>query len=199
MDRGNVERNPGKIWAAGKKWIKHQWLSGPKTQSNPLSLAVQIVSCPNPLPTAHSRVKASTRWCWAHNHEEKTSAKQRWGRGGPPQFASKNSPTVRDARYQTALEKRINEKEVHTCKIKMDYRYRYRYRWASLVGQLVRNPPAMQAQVRSLGWENPLEEGMTVHSSVLAWRIPWTEESGRLQSRGSQRLGHNRVTKHSTA
>ena len=81
----------------------------------------------------------------------------------------------------------------------MDYRYRYRYRWASLVGQLVRNPPAMQAQVRSLGWENPLEEGMTVHSSVLAWRIPWTEESGRLQSRGSQRLGHNRVTKHSTA
>ena len=71
MDRENVRRNPGKIWATGKKWIKHQWLSGPKNQSNPLSLAVRIVSCPNPLPTAHydCRVKASTRWCWAHNHD----------------------------------------------------------------------------------------------------------------------------------
>ena len=44
MDRENVRRNPGKIWATGKKWIKHQWLSGPKSQSNPLSLAVQIAS-----------------------------------------------------------------------------------------------------------------------------------------------------------
>ena len=46
-------------------------------------------------------------------------------------------------------------------------------------------------QVRSLGRENPLEEGMPVHSSILAWRIPWTEEPGGLQSTGSQRVGHN--------
>ena len=52
---------------------------------------------------------------------------------------------------------------------------------------LVRNLPAMQeAGVRSLGWEDPLEKGMTTHSSILAWRIPWTVEPGGLQSMGSQ-------------
>ena len=53
-----------------------------------------------------------------------------------------------------------------------------------------------KTQVRSLGWEDPLEKGMTMttHSSILAWRIPWTEELGKLQSMRSQRGGHNRVT-----
>ena len=47
--------------------------------------------------------------------------------------------------------------------------------WASLVAQLVKNPPAMQETlVRSLGWEDPLEKGKATHSSILAWRIPWT-------------------------
>ena len=46
-------------------------------------------------------------------------------------------------------------------------------------------------QVRSLGWEDPLEKEMAPHSSILAWRIPWTEESGRLQSMGSQTVGHD--------
>ena len=50
--------------------------------------------------------------------------------------------------------------------------------------------------VRSLGWEDPLEEGIATHSSILAWRISWTEEPGRLQSMGSQRVGHNWATKH---
>ena len=54
---------------------------------------------------------------------------------------------------------------------------------ASLVAQMVKNPPAMQeTRVRSLDWEYPLEKGMATHSSILAWRIPWTEEPGRLQS-----------------
>ena len=58
--------------------------------------------------------------------------------------------------------------------------------------QKVKNVPAMQeTQVRSLGGEDPLEEGMATHSGILAWRIPWTEESGRLQSIGSYRVGHN--------
>ena len=58
-------------------------------------------------------------------------------------------------------------------------------RRASLVTQVVKNPPAMQeASVQSLGWEDPLEEGMATHSSLLAWRIPWTEEPGGLQSMG---------------
>ena len=47
---------------------------------------------------------------------------------------------------------------------------------------MVKNVPAMwETQVQSLGWEDPLEEGMATHSSILAWRIPWTEEPGRLQ------------------
>ena len=57
----------------------------------------------------------------------------------------------------------------------------------SLVAQMVKNLPAIQqTQVPSLGQEDPLEKGMTSHSSILAWRIPWTEESGGLQSKGSQ-------------
>ena len=55
--------------------------------------------------------------------------------------------------------------------------------WASLVAQMVKNLPAMQETwVQSLGWEDPLEKGMATHCSILAWRIPWTEEPGRLYS-----------------
>ena len=50
-----------------------------------------------------------------------------------------------------------------------------------------------------LGWVDPLEEGMAIHSSILAWRIPWKEEPGGLQSMGLQRVGHDQMTKHSTA
>ena len=57
--------------------------------------------------------------------------------------------------------------------------------WASLVAQTVKNPPAMrETWVRSLDQEDPLEEGMATHSSIPAWRIPWTEEPGGLQSMG---------------
>ena len=57
----------------------------------------------------------------------------------------------------------------------------------SLVAQLVKNPPAMQeTKLPSLGGENPLEKEMATHSSILAWRIPWTEEPARVQSVGSQ-------------
>ena len=48
-----------------------------------------------------------------------------------------------------------------------------------------------EARVLSLGWEDPLQEEMAAHSSILAWRIPWTEEPGKLQSMGLQRVGHN--------
>ena len=64
--------------------------------------------------------------------------------------------------------------------------------WASLVAQLVKNLPIMQETwVQSLGWEDLLEKGMATHSSILAWRIPWMEEPGELQSIGSQRVGHD--------
>ena len=66
--------------------------------------------------------------------------------------------------------------------------YTLQYSWASLVAQMVKNPPAMQETwVRSLGWEDPLEKEMATHCSILAWRILWTEEPGRLQSMGSQK------------
>ena len=91
----------------------------------------------------------------------------------------------------------FNLKHTHLCL----HMHRYTYIWlldymfcyirSSLVVQLVKNPPAMQETwVWSLGWEGPLEEGMATHSSILAWRIPWTEEPGGLQSMGSHRVRH---------
>ena len=66
------------------------------------------------------------------------------------------------------------------------------YYGASLVTQMVKNLPAIQeAQVQSLGQEDPLEKGMATHFSTLAWRIPWTEEPGGLQSMGLQRVGRD--------
>ena len=63
------------------------------------------------------------------------------------------------------------------------------------MAQRVKNPPAMEKtremQVQSLVWEDPLEMEMATHSSIPAWRIPWREEPGRLQSMGSQRGGHD--------
>ena len=68
--------------------------------------------------------------------------------------------------------------------------------WASLVAQSVKNLPAMQKMwVQFLGWEDPLEKEMATHSSILGWKIPWTEESGKLQSIGLQRVEHNLATR----
>ena len=63
---------------------------------------------------------------------------------------------------------------------------------ASLVAQMVERLSAMQeTRIRSLGWEDPLEKEMAAHFSILAWKIPWTAEPGRLPSMGSQRVGHD--------
>ena len=68
----------------------------------------------------------------------------------------------------------------------------FQYSWSPLVAQTIKNLPAMlETWVRSLGWEDPLEEGMATHSSILAWRVPWTEEPGRLQSIRLQIVGHD--------
>ena len=69
------------------------------------------------------------------------------------------------------------------------------FTWVSLVAQMVNTPPVVQeTRVWSLGWKDPLEQDMTTHSSTLAWKIPWTEKPCRLQSTGSQRVGHDWVT-----
>ena len=70
--------------------------------------------------------------------------------------------------------------------------YSLQYSWASLVAQLVKNRAAVwETWVRSLGQADPLEKEVATHSSILAWRIPWTEKPGGLQSTGSQRVGHD--------
>ena len=75
--------------------------------------------------------------------------------------------------------------------------YPLQHSWASLVAQTVKNLPMMQETwVCSLGWEDPQEEGTATHSSILAWRIPWTEEPGGLQSMGLQRVRQDWETKH---
>ena len=76
--------------------------------------------------------------------------------------------------------------------------YLLQYSWASLVAQNVKYlPKTQETWVQSLSWEDPLEEGMATHSGILAWRIPWTEEPGRLQSMGLQSVRHDWATKHS--
>ena len=66
------------------------------------------------------------------------------------------------------------------------------YHKARMVAQMVKNPPSMQETwVQSPGWEDPLEKGIATHSCILAWRIPWTEEPGGLQSMRLQRVGHD--------
>ena len=72
------------------------------------------------------------------------------------------------------------------------FEHAYSNKRASLVVQMVKNLHAMQETwVQSLGWEDPLEKGMAAHSSILAWRIPWMEEPGGLQSMALQRVRHD--------
>ena len=76
-----------------------------------------------------------------------------------------------------------------------EFRFQQRANEGFPGGSVVKNLPAMQEPqemgVQSLGWEDPLEEEMTTHSSILAWRIPWTEEPDGLQSMGLQRVTHD--------
>ena len=68
------------------------------------------------------------------------------------------------------------------------------FKFNHMLAQMVKNLPAVQETwVQSMGWENPLEKEMATHSTILDWKLPWTEESG-LQSMGSQRVGHERLT-----
>ena len=70
--------------------------------------------------------------------------------------------------------------------------YPLQYSWASLVAQMIKHLPVVkETWVLSLGQEDPLEKEMATHSSTLAWKIPWMEKHGRLQSMRSQRVGHN--------
>ena len=94
----------------------------------------------------------------------------------------------------------VSNRTSHTLSVTVLETYYGTVLWVSLRAQLVKNSSAMrEIWVWSLGWEDPLEEGMATPSSILAWRIPWTEEPGGLQSMGSQRVGHDWASKYSTA
>ena len=91
--------------------------------------------------------------------------------------------------------KNSQEKEGRWCNLHQGF---VRSTQASLVAQTVKHLSAMQeTRVRSLGQEDPLEKEMAAHSSTLAWKIPWMEKPGRLESMGSQRVGHDWVTSRS--
>ena len=96
-------------------------------------------------------------------------------------------------------EKQISYTNAYICNLERWYWWNYLQgssgNTASLVAQLVKNLPAVwETRVQSLGWEDPLEKEMATHSSTLAWKIPWTEEPGRLQTTGLQRVRHDWAT-----
>ena len=97
----------------------------------------------------------------------------------------------------SAMRKQLSVKQLWKCS-KREIRIESspnRVPYSLLVAQTVENPSALQETwVGSLGQEDSLEKGMAIHSSILAWRIPWTEEPGGLQSTVSQRVGHNWAT-----
>ena len=89
-----------------------------------------------------------------------------------------------------SISKEINQMDILKVK-SFTYTHTHTHKniWTSLVAQMVKNLPARQETcVRSLDWEDPLEKGMAIHSSILFWIIPWTEEPSRLQSMGSKRV-----------
>ena len=86
----------------------------------------------------------------------------------------------------------MKEKIIETLSVHGHILYDLFVTWASLVAWMVKRLPTMwETRVRSLGWEDPLQKEMATHSSIHAWKIPWTEEPGGLQSMGSQRVGHD--------
>ena len=87
---------------------------------------------------------------------------------------------------------RVSLSETRLWSIRSDWLVFCACGFQSVVAQTVKRLAVMkETQVQSLGWEDPLEKEMATHYSILAWRIPWIEEPGRLQSTGSQRVGHD--------
>ena len=107
-------------------------------------------------------------------------------------FLNKNSQKVRYENMYINAIKAMYDKPTVTIILNSEKLKAFLVRWASLVVQLVKNLPAVrETQVRSLDWEDPLGKEMATHSSILACKISWTEEPGRLQSMGSQRVRHD--------
>ena len=114
-----------------------------------------------------------------------------WVKKNPKQnhIAQLLFPLKSEARYMPISQTFVL---VLTRVIWLQFSHIYAIKWASLVAQMVKNLPTMQeTRFQSLGLEDPLEKAIATHSSILAWRIPWTEEPGGLQSIGSQSVVHD--------
>ena len=109
-------------------------------------------------------------------------------------MTNKTSITMGSASWKTGLPPSVPEADVVLSQLGDELKtklFRVLIRFLRLV-TTAKNLSAMwEAWVQSLGWEDPLENEMATHSSILAWRIPWTEKPGGLQFMGSQRVGHN--------
>ena len=107
-------------------------------------------------------------------------------------FLNKNSQKVRYEKMYINAIKAMYDKPTVTIILNSEKLKAFLVRWASLVVQSVKNLPAVQeTRVQSLCWEDPLEREMATHSSILAWKISWTEEPGGMQSMGLQRVRHD--------
>ena len=109
-----------------------------------------------------------------------------------PYFVCLCCSSVAPYRWTWVIQMFLHSNSTSTAFIFCDLGKPFKLYWASLGALTVKNPP--QCRVGSLGQEDPLEKGMATHSSILAWKISWTEEHGRLQSVGSQRVGHDWAT-----
>ena len=145
-----------------------------------------------PLPRDLFSVRASINWltlAWRNLDSQKQSI------FAPAPFSEPSCVKTPGSNHSQARKTRLvkvtKEKETRTVMI-YHILSLYWQIWASLIAQSVKNPPAVQETwVQSLGWEDPLEKEMATHSSIIAWKISWTEEPGELQSMGLQGVRHD--------
>ena len=110
------------------------------------------------------------------------------GHGNPLQYSCLENPMDGGAWWATVHRVTKNQTRLSD----FTFTFTKAISWTSLVAQTVKHLSTMwETRVRALGWEDPLEKEMAIHSSTITWRTPWTEEPGRLQSMGSQRVGHD--------
>ena len=110
----------------------------------------------------------------------------------PKSSCTAEEPIGKMKRQPTEWEKIFANDSTNKGLITKIYKQFMWFKWDFPAAQMVKYLPAIQeTRIGSLGWEDSLEKVMAIHSSILAWRIPWTEEIGRLQSIGSQRVGHD--------
>ena len=172
----------------------------PKDDTYHLSSAAEACSPGPPTPRHVSDVQCPpaeveqrgpvTKLCSLHSAWAQllslTSKYATWSWNAPLQPYSTCLLTNESVRYRLPCTGQIS--------VGQDKTYFNRLSWdhASLIAQIVKNLPVMwKTQVWSLGWEDPLEMGMATHSSILTWKIPWTEEPGGVRSIGSERVGHD--------